>query len=579
MYCDFVSKLRTLKKSSAESVDNALVENEFKRYMHVNRKVEDEFRNVISQVNANQSKCLVLLCGSAGDGKSHMLSYLKYFDDNEILKGYELYNDATESEAPNMTAIDTLAKVLDAFSDANIGDGIEKKLIVAINIGTLINFVASEQGKCFKQLGEYVRTSGIASENNIDTGYLQGSIFQYVSFSDYQVFTLKRDDVGIEFLEQLFDKIFSENDDNPFYTAYKENTECAMATRCPVRMNYELLMDKNVQKAVIRRIVEVVIEDKAIVSTREVLNIIYELLVHPDFDYSTLCNVAPSDIKYLTQCVPWTTPMLLNEFEDISPLLDCIRKHDVLKYRHEQMDKDTTSFHAMENIEEVFDTLTAGTPYESLSAITKVAVLGGIKPELKRVVYRFLVRLHELTNEKETKQSRRLKEYIKYLYFNSCGCESELGKLYEMTKNAIMSWEGFFADGNICIDGTNEMYWLVEQISLEPCVYGLSEMQQDEIHRFFPSIKLRFYNSSNAGAGSEEIVIDYSLFELMSDMEEGYRPTVQDKNHLADFDSFVRRITDLGNKKTKVTIIAKNNTSEKYLFEKDPFGKYTFKVV
>lgn len=579
MYCDFVTKLRTLKKSSAESVDNALIENKFKKYMHVNRKVEDEFRDVISQVNANQNKCLVLLCGSAGDGKSHILSYLKHFDDSEILKEYELYNDATESEAPNMTAIDTLAKVLDAFSDANIGNGMEKKLIVAINIGTLINFVASEQGQRFKQLGEYVRTSGITSGTNIDSGYLQGSIFQYVSFSDYQVFTLKRDDVGTDFLEQLFDKIFSENDENPFYIAYKENTTCAMATRCPVRMNYELLMNKNVQKAVIRRIIEVVIEDKAIVSTREVLNIIYELLVHPDFDYSTLCNVAPSDIQYLTQCVPWTTPMLLNEFEDISLLLDCIRKHDVLKYRHEQLDKDTTSFHAMDNIEEVFDTMTEGTPYESLSAITKVAVLGGIKPDLKRVVYKFLVRLLELTNVKETKQSKRFKEYVNYVYYNSCGCESELGKLYEMTKNAVMSWEGFFADGNICIDGTNEMYWLVEQISLEPCVYGLSETQKDEIHRFLPSIKLRFYNSSNAGAGSEEVVIDYSLFELMSDMEEGYRPTVQDKNHHADFDSFVRRVTDLGNKKSKVTIIAKNNTNEKYLFEKDPFGKYTFKVV
>lgn len=70
----------------------------------------------------------------------------------------------------------------------------------------------------------------------------------------------------------------------------------------------------------------------------------------------------------------------------------------------------------MENIEEVFDTMTEGTPYESLSAITKVAALGGIKPDLKRMVYKILVRLHELTNEKETKQSKRFKEYINYLY-------------------------------------------------------------------------------------------------------------------------------------------------------------------
>ena len=391
MYCKFVIKLKSLKKSSIESVDNALVENKFKDYMHVKRNIEFEFRDVIRKINQNLNKCLVLLCGSSGDGKSHMLSHIKYFDEEKLLEGYELYNDATESEAPDMTAIDTLARVLEDFSDLCIDNGKEKKLVVAINIGTLINFITSPQGKKFKKLGKYVKEQEIASGRNKAYGYVENSMFQHVSFSDYQMFTLKKDGVGTDYLEELFGKVFSQNDNNPFYTAYTMNYDCAMASKCPVRMNYELLMDTNIQKAIIKRIVEVVIKDKAIVSTRDVLNLIYEILVHPDFDYNTLCGSGTSDVQYLTECVPWTTPMLLNEFEDVSPLLDCIRKHDILKVRYEQMDNDTISFHVMENIKDVFESLTKATPYETLGIITDVSKLGGLKPELKKVIYRFLV--------------------------------------------------------------------------------------------------------------------------------------------------------------------------------------------
>lgn len=579
MYCDFVIKLRALKKSSAESVDNALVENKFKEYMHVTRSVENELREAIKEINHNQNKCLLLLCGSSGDGKSHILSYLKYADEEKLLDDFVLHNDATESEAPNMTAIDTLASVLDEFSDEKLDNGEDKKLIVAINIGTLMKFISSSQGEKFQKLAAYVEERGITTGQNRTTGYRDNSIFQHVSFSDYQVFTLKEKGVGTDYLETLFGKIFSTDESNPFYSSYLSNNSCSMASRCPVRMNYELMLNPEIQKSVISRIIEVVIKDKAIVSTRDVLNAVYEILVHPDFDYTSLCGVVSSDIQYLSKCIPWTTPMLLNEFEDVSPLMDCIREHDILKVRQEDMDNAAIAFHSMENIKEVFDSLTVGTSYEILSSITDVSILGGIKPELKKVVYRFLVRLKEMNCISDNNQSSRLQEFLKYIYYDTCGMESELAKLYEMTKHAILCWEGFFSDGDICIDSSNDMYWLVEQIALQPCIYGKEVVNEVDLKRFSPNIKLRFENSANVSAGSAEIVMDYALFELISNMEKGYRPTVQDKNHHADFDSFVRKVTELGNKKTRVMIVSRNNDNEKYVFEKDPFGKYTFKVV
>lgn len=579
MACGFISAISVLKKSSSQSVEDAEVKSLTSKYMHVGRRVEDELRSVLRAINSNQNKCLVLLCGSAGDGKSHILSYMKYTDEERLLDDFEIYNDATESFAPNMTAIDALADKLKPFQDDNIEIDENKKLVVAINNGMLINFVDSEQGKKFSILKKYIEVQEVVSGHNRNIGYVQDSIIQHVSFSDYQMFSLQQDGIKTDYLDKLFEKIFKKDDENPFYRAFNSNKECPMVKKCPVRMNYEYISDEKVQKAIINKIVSVVIKDKAIVSTREVLNFIYDLIVHPEFDYKKLCDSIASDINYISKCIPWTTPMLMNEFNDVSPMIDSVKQHDILKIRHEEMDRKTTEFHAMDNIEGVFTTITRNTPYASLSDLTDISVLGGMKPEIKKAVYKFLVRLQELNNERSNIIPERISEYLYYLYSQNIGEESNLANLYNMTKRAVHLWEGRFLDGDLCIDSSNENYWMVEQIDLQPSIYGLKKCEEKDIHRFTLFVKLKFKNESNISAGEAEVLIDYSLFELISDINAGYRPTAKDKNHHADFASFVSRIIELGNKKTKLTIISKTDKEKRYSFEKDPFGKYTFKVV
>ena len=156
MACNFISQLSMLRKLSAESVENTNSFNPFKEYLHVERQVEIELRELLRSVNENQGKCLVLLCGSAGDGKSHLISYLKNSDSELLLSDYEPYNDATESTAPTLTSIDTLASKLVDFNDENYLIDNNKKMIVAINLGTLNNFIESEKGAAFTKLKAYV---------------------------------------------------------------------------------------------------------------------------------------------------------------------------------------------------------------------------------------------------------------------------------------------------------------------------------------------------------------------------------------------------------------------------------------
>ena len=83
-----------------------------------------------------------MLSGSVGDGKSHLLSYMKY-KHPDLMENFSIHNDATESFDPNLTAIETLNKVLEPFSDENINESNEK-LILAINLGILSNLMDDE---------------------------------------------------------------------------------------------------------------------------------------------------------------------------------------------------------------------------------------------------------------------------------------------------------------------------------------------------------------------------------------------------------------------------------------------------
>ena len=580
MSCKFVSELSKLRKLSIESVENTASFDAFKKYLHVLRPVEVALRDLLSRVNTANKKTLVLLCGSAGDGKSHLISYLRNADSEHLLDTFELYNDATESSAPQLTSIDTLAEKLAPFNDENfsVDDGF--KMILAINLGTLNNFIESEKGKAFSELKKYVEANEIFSTYVRPNTYHANSVFQHVSFSDYQVFTLGANGIGTAYLEELLEKVFRHSGENPFFKAYAENSSCTLCQKCPVRHNFEFLSVPAHQKAVIRKIVEVVIKDKAIVSTREILNLLYDILVQPDFDYNVMCKAATSETKYLTKYIQCTTPMLMYEFDDISPLINLIRKHDLLKDRQASMDVDTTRFHSLENICEAFKDATATTPYAKLNDITKIAVLGGIKPDLKKLVYRFIVRTKDIKGAyPATEQQKLFEEYIQYLYDQHSGNEKKLAKLYDATKKAVLNWDGQFDSDSICIDDSNEKFWVLEQLLIQPAIYKTQPPSTGEVLRFSTSLKLRYKDANSAQLQTAEISMDYALFEMISAMREGYRPTVQDKNQHADFVSFVQRLIEFGNKAVRIILVPKDNEHDyKVVFEKNDFG-YEFKVV
>ncbi len=50
--------------------------------MHVERKIQTDLERILVKNKELNSSSLILLCGSVGDGKSHLLAYLKRINQN-----------------------------------------------------------------------------------------------------------------------------------------------------------------------------------------------------------------------------------------------------------------------------------------------------------------------------------------------------------------------------------------------------------------------------------------------------------------------------------------------------------------
>lgn len=570
--CNFLSDLNRLRKSSSESIDNVEKFDRFKEYMHVTRMVEEDLKNILRKVNEVNKKSLVLLCGSAGDGKSHLLSYLKNSDEEKLIEGYTIYNDATESSAPSKTAIETLNELLDEFKDTNL-EIPGKNVILAINLGVLSNFIESEYGENYQELRRYVEENNILTNMVNHKGYSSMSNFQHVSFSDYHMFSLTEKGIHAGYIEEILSKVFRASEENVFYLSYENNCNgCPLAQKCPVKKNYEFLENEKVQNYVAELLVKSAIKDKMILTTREILNFIYDMLVAQDFNYTDLQKLSVDNAQYLKVFMQQITPALLFDSKDVTALMNVMGKYDPLLFRNEYSDDDAIDYYVSSNVTGVIKEAFAGIQYSDV--ITSEEMLERINSDkdLKSSMYNLLIRVKDMMNEQS--EDEKYRRFLKDLYMYNAGEGNKLGSLYEMVQKSVEQWCGSDGDGNLRLQENNARFTLYETVEFTPNISHIPEKnQEDEIHRFVPSIVVAFEG------GNGELIkldIDYELYSLIYRLNQGYIQTANDRNNHADFISFIDRILQTGSLDKEIIVLSENK--EKAMIKKGMFG-YKFKVV
>ena len=474
--CELVNQLNRLRKSSSDSIDAISRFDDFKKYMHVSRRVEQDLIDILNKVNSGEKKTLVLLCGSAGDGKSHLLSFLK--NEEKLLDNYIVYNDATESSSPSKTAIDTLAEALQDFTDENV-DLPGKNFILAINLGVLSNFIESKYGNSFKKLHEYVITSNILTNQLNVKKYDANSPFQHVSFSDYHMYTLTEKGAVSDYLEQILEKVFSMHVNNPFYCVYEKYCRsCPISERCPVKHNFEFLMEEKIQKFIAYTLVEVVVKDKEILTTREIFNYIYDIVVPQKFNPTKIAQASTNMDLFLKEYIKGITPVLIYEYNDMSALLNHVKQYDPLLNRSEEADETAIFYYVSSDIENEIVKVMTGISYGKVfcqkSSIDRINDDKVLKAQLYNIIVRINAMLHERND------TNVFSSFLKNLYYYNAGKIKKFGELYNLVEEAIFQWCGGEARDNICYSDLRNGVALYERIEFEPHLKNIPEDKKVE---------------------------------------------------------------------------------------------------
>lgn len=569
--CKLVDELNRLRKSSRDSIDGIGDFGDFKKYMHISRNVEEELIEILHKIEVSGRKSLVLLCGSAGDGKSHLLSYLK--NDLKLLDNYVVYNDATERSAPSKTAIETLSEALQGFSDKNL-DQPGKNFILAINLGVLSNFVESTYGEAFKQLREYVINSNILTNQLDEKGYEKNSAFQHVSFSDYHMYNLTMHGINPEYVERILEKIFHMGLENPFYDAYNKCKECPLSKKCPVKHNYEFFTNEKNRKYVANTLVEVIIKDKEILTTREILNYIYDIVVAQNFNHKKIAQSLTNEVSFLKEYISDITPSLMYEYTDKSVLLNQLQKYDPLLVRSEQADENAISYYVSSDVsEEVISAIGKETYSKVLCQASAIEKINSDKV-LKAQLFNILERLKKI--KCDIIQDKAYMSFLNALYYFNTGTTKKYGEIYEVVEDAIIQWCGNEEQDNICFDDSHEGIALYEHIEFEPYLDISGNVKKnDELQRFVTFITVKYENKKTGEIISLDI--DYSLYELIYKLAAGYIQTAEDRNNHADFISFIQKMLRTGSADKEIFLVTDDN--RKAIIEKTKFGVYKFKVV
>lgn len=568
--CQLVDELKKLKKSSKESVDNENDFSDFKKYMHVHRQVETDLIKIIRQAN-NGRKSLILLCGNVGDGKSHLVSYFKNCQ-NELIKEYKIHNDATESYRPDRDEKQQLALVLEQFSDENLDNGEFAKVIVAINLGVLSNFIDSEEGSHFKRLAEYVEQKKILVETDIADITIDNGPFYCVNFGDYHIYRLAEGRVESPYIESIIEKIVDANNDNVFYDAYCKCDKCEIGDICPVKRNFEFLQNKIASNGIVNVILETIIKDKIILSTRDLLNFFYDIIVSTQFNKKDLARkYRRGGFAYISELL---LPNIMFEHDEISPLISHIKNYDFATQRTEQFDNIITVFFNTDNIDSVFDEYITNTTLSSF-------VLSAANNENNRgTIFKIFARLSKLSPKSGSgleSVNPEFNEYISLLYSAAKSDMVGLKNLYTLVRDCVYNWNGSFDIQMLNLHSYNNDFTISTPLECKSSP-GKVNIKDEEIFERFPSsidIKL---SSKNDQTRTASAAVDYELYKMLKNVKSGYRPSIKDESLYAGFVAFIKNISAFGESDEKIIISHyENEKLKKYMLELDEFGSFVFR--
>ncbi len=382
-------------------------------------------------------------------------------------------------------------------------------------------------------------------------------------------------------LKGLCEHIIVRKKVNDFYNSYKENcSTCKNKDKCPIKANYELISEDNVQNAIVDLLVQCIIKKKIIISTRALLNFMYDLIIARSYIdvNSPMFKDKIAKLKN-EEYINSLTPNIIFDHKELSFIFNALSTLDPLNVRNEKVDDFIIKFNNSTELIEFFDQYI---DYQK-GYIEKINNVNFDELEGRRIktnLLKLFIRSYYLCGKGDlfSLNDEVYENFIKYLYFWNKGDKAKLIGLYGEIKDGILKWNGEAEKNhiNIFVGKTQVKYKVSEKLELKADTSSLPINKDSELIKFLTEMEIR-YKGDNLDT-SCSIDIDYSLYDLLIRVGNGYRPNKKDKNNFIKFIEFINKIECAGSQNNQLTFTEKNREeNKKYRLEFDEeFEIYRF---
>ncbi len=529
----------TLNQCSVESVQSGNGFTDIDRYLHTERPVTNELIEKMIEIN-NSGGGIILLVGSAGDGKSHLLSKIKDLDqDNWPLDAF--YNDATASCSPNKTAIDTLKEALVDFNDVNIGTTTKRK-ILAINLGKLNAFI--DDPNIQLQYAEIASAVRPLFEGSVNAPKETDRV-KIIEFSNKQIYefdpTLNGYDAfKSDFMNQILEKIVGETPKNPFFQAFTIDVESVEdIQKNPIIINFQLLMLPEVRKSIILYVIEAIIRFNLSITPREFL----------DFIHSIIIPINYAAYKEDKSFYEFLLPSLLFKGGD-NAILKALSKLDPLKHSSTIHDSTLSLLFTSNSIpDDFFPTLSSTSKLPTYVITRTNQFYDNNGRDIERTT-KFLFRLQHLLNyHSESETYKSFVDSLKTVFSEDI---SRYGELYQLVSTAIPRHYGSYVaqQDSIPLNIQGGKYKMFANLQMSPAV-PIYRYNPDRPNEFYPNYRLIWEIPLH---GNKDLVIDYSLYSYLYDLSQGKLAIAYENEKNIRFGNFVRYLASISNKSKAVLV-------------------------
>ncbi|MDE9432682.1 DNA phosphorothioation-dependent restriction protein DptF [Xenorhabdus bovienii] len=504
--------LSVLAKSSSFSVTTLTnrrrdVFDDLKQQLFVEQKIESDLKKCLAALNNRE---IVFLCGSSGDGKSEILTrcYERY------QHKCDFHLDATHSFAPYQSAIETLDKLFDTHKEG------ARPLVLGINTGMLANFSmeGSERHHDVRAAIDYF----LDGEFNVQTPRHIGG-FYFLDFEHYPKFQFNEDKNYSYFAKALITQLTEPDEKNLFYFIANNDEQAGHDLR--VVANFKLLSIPSVQDVIIAQLFKTRLMKDQFVTTRALLDLLHHLLLGPGYLFD---NLFVGEENELVQRIADFDPASLHTYE-----LDQF----VLRYELGLLDPKLDEFLVTLSQQHIHFDRHQAKQGDAASLIRLFSLL----------------RADDFGNNYQQKfvpifQETLLEKYahIWHLHANYTGDHAQKMELRRFYSLELMAAIQRYANRRAPELTTNkdELFLgvfgsvkVTAPVALKGDYDAILKKNVTKPAYFDAYLKI-------ADHPLKPISINLNLFELLSKLNNGYRPNKYDKNAIVLLDEIVEQITE-----------------------------------